>query len=238
VLPRTFLFAMGDPLAGGVRRRAWILVGLLVLLLALAVAWSASPLREWLNPHRSIVWLRVAGGNWGPWLGAVAVFVCLVLAIPLSFLTVVTVVAYGAWTGGTITLAAGAVAAGATFYIGRALGLAAVERFAGPRLALVSQKLGERGLLAVIAIRLVPVAPFAIVNMVAGTLRIRLRDMVVGTFLGMLPGTIGMAYFVDQIVEAIARPGHNSIWLVIFVVALVAIGAFAFLRFLKNSTLP
>jgi uncharacterized membrane protein YdjX (TVP38/TMEM64 family) len=53
--------------------------------------------------------------------------------------------------------------------------------------------------LAVIVIRMLPIAPFAIVNMIAGASHLRIKDFVLGTMLGMLPGTLLIAFSVGQL---------------------------------------
>ena len=81
---------------------------------------------------------------------------------------------------------AGALLSGfVTYSIGRHLGRDTVRRLAGARLNQISRKLAERGLLAVVLVRMVPVAPYSVVNMVAGASHIRLRDFMLGTLLAV-----------------------------------------------------
>ena len=51
-----------------------------------------------------------------------------------------------------------------------------------------SQEMNKGGILTIAAVRLAPIAPFTIVNLVAGVLRIPVWHFFVGTFLGLLPG--------------------------------------------------
>ena len=48
----------------------------------------------------------------------------------------------------------------------------------------------KRGLLAVVTFRLLPVAPFTLVNLAAGASGIRFADFLVGTVIGLLPGLV------------------------------------------------
>ena len=65
-----------------------------------------------------------------------------------------------------------------TFGLGRYLGQAAVTQWAGPRVQALNALAARRGLLAVIAVRLVPAAPFAVVNLVrAELLQQRFRQL-------------------------------------------------------------
>jgi uncharacterized membrane protein YdjX (TVP38/TMEM64 family) len=117
--------------------------------------------------------------------------------------------------------------------VGRHLGHDVVERLGGKRINRVSQRLARRGVPAIIAVRMVPIAPFAIVNMVAGASHLRLRDLLIGTAVGMTPGTLGMIIFVDQIVEALQRPNQLTGWLGLMVIALICLGIWGLRKWLS-----
>jgi uncharacterized membrane protein YdjX (TVP38/TMEM64 family) len=77
-------------------------------------------------------------------------------------------------------------------------------------LALVSRHLHRRGLSTVIAVRVLPVAPFIMINMVAGALRVRQRDYLLGTFIGLTPATISIFLLMDRLTAAWRAPGFSS----------------------------
>lgn len=70
------------------------------------------------------------------------------------------------------------------------MGRDAVERLTGTRLERVDQLLARRGLLAVLAVRLVPLVPFTAINYAAGLSTGRRRDYAWGTAVGIIPGTL------------------------------------------------
>jgi uncharacterized membrane protein YdjX (TVP38/TMEM64 family) len=74
--------------------------------------------------------------------------------------------------------------------------------------------LRRRGLVAVTALRLVPLAPFTIEGIVAGAIRLSVRDFTLGTALGMLPGTLAATVFGDQLQIAMRDPGEVNLWIV------------------------
>jgi phospholipase D1/2 len=78
----------------------------------------------------------------------------------------------------------------------------------------MSKKLRADGLLAVTAVRLVPLAPFAIEGIVAGAVRIRLWPYALGTFLGMLPGVLATSVFGGQISAWLEDPSTVN-WLIV-----------------------
>ena len=81
---------------------------------------------------------------------------------------------------------------------------------AGRRLNDLSRRLGERGLLAIVFVRVVPVGPFSIVNIVAGASHIRWRDFLLGTVIGLMPGVTVASIFVDRVAAAIREPGTGT----------------------------
>jgi uncharacterized membrane protein YdjX (TVP38/TMEM64 family) len=74
----------------------------------------------------------------------------------------------------------------------------------------LSRRLAEKGILAVVTVRVLPVAPFSIVNMIAGATHIRARDFLIGTVIGELPGLIALSIFIDQITSTVKNPGPGS----------------------------
>ena len=110
--------------------------------------------------------------------------------LPKNVLSTLAGILFGLVAGVVIVLVAALVGAVVAFGLGRLLGRETVERITGARVARVDELLRRRGLLAVIGVRLVPVLPFTAINYAAGLSAVRIRDYVLGTALGMIPGTI------------------------------------------------
>jgi len=216
------------------RRRLAVLVVILLAAFALALAWAWTPLRAWLDVDQIVNALGALGQSFGP-VAAVAGFaLALTVAIPLTFLTLVAMVAFGPWGGLGCAMAGATIGAAASYGLGHALGREALERLAGPRVNLLSRRLASRGVLAIIVIRLVPIAPFAVINMVAGASHIRLRDLLVGTAIGMAPSTLAMAFFVDQIAAALRAPTPLTFVLLTLGLALIIAGAWGLQRWMRS----
>jgi uncharacterized membrane protein YdjX (TVP38/TMEM64 family) len=129
------------------------------------------------------------------------------IAFPVTLMVMATVLVFGPWWGIIYALTGSGLSALAVFGAGRLLGRDVVRRFAGSLLNRLSQKLSDSGLAAVITVRIVPVAPFSVVNLVAGVSEIRLKDFAIGTFVGMLPGVTAITLLADRISESIRDPG-------------------------------
>lgn len=121
----------------------------------------------------------------------------------------------------------GALMSATVFYLlGRLLGRDVVVKLAPLK---VQEALGSVTLSSIVAVRLLPVLPFTLVNMCCGAFNVPLRTFVVGTAIGMAPGTLGIALLGAQLIEAIKHPAPATITgLVVVVVALV--GGAVYLR--------
>jgi len=183
------------------RRRA--LVGLtlaIVVLAALGLFWRVGPLAEWLHPERvAAVATRFAESAWGPPLAAALFVPAGFVMAPAVVLIVASGIVFGPWMGFVVSLSGSLLSAVSTYAAGRFLWRDTVRRLGGRRLNRVSRRLARRGVLAVIALRVVPVAPFTVVNLAAGASHIRFRDYALGTLLGMAPGTLALTVLAGQI---------------------------------------
>jgi uncharacterized membrane protein YdjX (TVP38/TMEM64 family) len=111
-----------------------------------------------------------------------------------------------------------------------------VRRISGRKLNDVIQVLQRRGLIAVTALRLVPLAPFSIEGVIAGAVGIKLWHFLVGSAIGMLPGTLAATVFGRQLQSALEGESGINYWLLVAVLAAVAVATWLVRRWLLNST--
>jgi uncharacterized membrane protein YdjX (TVP38/TMEM64 family) len=211
------------------RRKRGLFILIVLLLLGIAIGLQWTPAREWLSLSGLAQSLRAWGEQLGP-LAAVLIFaLACIVAIPLSLLAVVTSLAFGPWLGALYCLLGASLGAAVSFLCGRWLGQAAIQRLAGPKVNHVSTQLARRGVLSVIAIRMVPAAPFAVVNMVAGASALRLTDFLLGNAIGMLPLLLMSGLFAEQLLRVNEQPLWLSALFIALTLALI-IGGGALLR--------
>jgi phosphatidylserine/phosphatidylglycerophosphate/cardiolipin synthase-like enzyme/uncharacterized membrane protein YdjX (TVP38/TMEM64 family) len=190
------------------------LIGVAVVVVALVaagVAWRYTPLQEWLAPERLIeIGESLRDEELAPLMAILAFIAGGLVLFPVMVLVGVTAVVFGPLLG-TLYAMIGATLSGAlTFAIGRHLSKDTVRSLAGRRLNDLSRRLGERGLLAIVFARVVPVGPFSIVNIVAGASHIRWRDFLLGTVIGLVPGVTVASIFVDRVAAAVREPGTGT----------------------------
>lgn len=189
-------------------RPAWVLpVTLLAIAGLFAAVWHVTPLARWADSN---LILELAHGfariHGAPILIVLAYTPASVVMFPRPLLTLLAVAAFGAWYGFAYAFIGVLIASMATYSLGVRLDRQGVRRIARGRLNRLSQVMRRRGLLAMIAVRLVPIAPFAVVNMMAGAIRIRPMHFLIGTAVGILPGTLIATVFGDQLFAGLRDP--------------------------------
>ncbi len=91
------------------------------------------------------------------------------------------------------------------------LGRKPLERWPLSTIATVSRQLARRGVLAITVLRIVPVAPFSVINVLAGASEIRFRDYAIGTVLGMTPGIVVLTALGGQLAVVLRDPSVGDI---------------------------
>lgn len=192
-----------------------------VALFGLAMAWSYTSLGDFANAGRiSTVLSAYSQSIWGPAF-AIAAFVAGGLVVfPVLVLIAATAAALGPWLGFVTALAGVLLSAFVLFVIGRAVGRERLQRLLGRRAARIQERVVGKGILAVVVIRMIPMAPFSVVNVVAGASTLPLRDFLVGTLLGMTPGILAMAVLGAQIADL----AKNASWSNVLLLTLAFLG--------------
>jgi uncharacterized membrane protein YdjX (TVP38/TMEM64 family) len=203
-------------------RLAWAkLAAIPLVFIALAVAWQLPPLSTIAQPEEIGSMLQsLSLEPWAPLL-VIGVYVMGgLIAFPVLLLIAATAAAFGPTMGFTYAAAGSLVSATVTYLIGAALGRDSLRTVIGPRLQRVQRHIVNGGVLAVAAIRLVPIAPFTVVNLVAGASEIKLGPFIAGTILGMLPGWLVMSALGHQIMRIISGPSATDVALLAGVILL------------------
>ena len=198
------------------RGPAWgKLLATLLVVVALAAAWRFTPLSEFVTAERITGWARaVRGASWAPIVVILSYTPAAFVMFPRPLLTLFTVIAFGPWLGFAYGMVGILLSALATYYAGRILKPETVRRLAGDKLDDATKALRRHGLLAMTAVRIVPVAPFLVEGILAGALRLKVFDFMAGTFLGMLPGVLATSVFGAQLTNALEDPSTINWWLV------------------------
>jgi phospholipase D1/2 len=198
---------------------------ILLALLSLAAAWRWTPLGEWVDFELVAGGVAAVGAHPLAPLIVMAIFVVLGLFLfPVTLLIAATAFAFSPLLAFLYSMAGCLSSAGVSYGLGRLLGRETIARIASPRFNRLSRMLVRRGLVAVVTIRFLPVAPYTVVNIAAGAFHIRFRHFMLGTLIGMAPGVMAVTLFADQLEAAVRDPRPENIAVLVLVV-LVIIGA-------------
>lgn len=146
------------------------------------------------------------GLPWTP-LAVLAAYVLLgLVAFPITVLITVTAMVFGPAMGFVYAVAGAILSAAVGFGLGHVLGKRLVRRYAGATVNRLSESLGRRGLVAVVFLRVAPIAPFLLINLVSGASQVRFRDFLLGSVVGMVPGIAVMTLLGSSIMGLIENP--------------------------------
>ncbi len=197
------------------RGRRWLLLALYVAaLLGLTVLWRAPSMRHWLEPQ---VLSQMGRELLATPLGPVAVIggyvLAVVMGMPVLVLVSVGALVFEPWPGMLYALVGMVAGAVVTYAVGRFTGAQAMDGLMQGKLAVLGKHLQKRGLLTMITVRVLPLAPFVVINMLAGSMRVRMSDYVLGTLIGLTPGTVLISLFMGQLSQAWQRHPEVRIYL-------------------------
>lgn len=191
----------GDP-AGGTGRKTtpefsakWLV--LLALLALGLIAFLALDLDRYascatLQTHRQDLLDFVAAKSLLAPLLFVAVYVVTV-AFSLPGATVLSITGgflFGVWLSTSLVVVAATLGATVLFVVARSALGEPLRARAGPWMTRMAQGFQENALSYLLVLRLVPLFPFFVVNLVPAFLGVPVRTFVVGTFFGIIPGAI------------------------------------------------
>jgi phospholipase D1/2 len=218
-----------------------LLRGLLILvaLFALAAVWRWTSLGEWLSLDTlaaSAAWLR-ADNNTPSWVIG-AYLAGSIIGFPVTLLIFATALTLTWWLAIVCSLLGCILSAMLLYAFGRWLGRKRVIHFAGRRVNRVNRLISKQGALAVAAVRMIPIAPYSLVNLAAGAVGVPFRDFIRGTLLGMSPGVVGITFFTKQLEELIVSPSVLNLFVLIGTLVFMLAGIVGLRRWITSKQSP
>lgn len=216
------------------QKQWWKIVAVLIVVLALTAIWRWTPLSEWLNPET--LQHAAEGIKSDPLTPLIVIGIFAIaglIAFPVTLLIITTALTFGPlW--GTVYSIIGSLVSGLMGYaVGHYMGRNTIQKLAGSSINKLSRRLAKHGVLAIITVRIIPVAPFTVINLVAGGSHINTRDFTIGTLIGMLPGILGITVFADSLMRTVQNPDPEQIAIFVGVV-IVIVGIMVGLKRLIN----
>lgn len=210
----------------------WPLLALVTGVLGLALAWHLTPLGEAVDTATLAAWFADAVRHPMTPLAVVGVYlVAGLVAFPVTMLIAATAIAFGPWEGFAYALGGSLAGAAAGYGVGRLFGRTVVARWSTRWTREVSRRLEGRGFLAVLSVRVIPVAPFTVVNVVVGAFRVPFGRFMVASLVGMAPGIAVMTLLGRRLVALWREPDVlNAAAAVAVLILWLAVGALLYRR--------
>jgi uncharacterized membrane protein YdjX (TVP38/TMEM64 family) len=215
---------------GRPRRAAFIKATLLLMFVVAAVLLvRLTGVKELLTVEK-LGALLDAAGIWAPLVFILVYAVGVCLFIPGTLLTALGAAIFGPYWGFLYIWVAAMLGAAGAFVIGRYLGREFAASLIGDRLKKYDNAIERNGFATVLYLRLV-YFPFTPMNFGMGLTKVRFRDYLWGTGLGILVGTFIFTFFVGTIKEVWATGQWANLlsWKVIF-----SLGLFVFSLFIPK----
>jgi phosphatidylserine/phosphatidylglycerophosphate/cardiolipin synthase-like enzyme/uncharacterized membrane protein YdjX (TVP38/TMEM64 family) len=204
-------------------------------LISLILLWQFGPLKEWFalaNIESFITSFR--SSFTAPFIVVGAFIVAGLLIVPLTLMILATAFAFDPVPSFFYAMSGALSSAAALFAIGRLLGRDTVRKFAGARLNELSRRLSRRGIFAIALVRMIPILPFSLMNLVAGASNVKFREFLIGSAIGLSPGILAITIFEKGLENAIRRPSFGS-FAILAAIALITFLVSRYVRALPSA---
>ncbi|RLT88379.1 MULTISPECIES: VTT domain-containing protein [unclassified Ketobacter] len=195
------------------RKKTLVIGSVLMLFVLLAgVVLAANHYISWFNSENLSAFLEQARGT------SMALPTVLILYVvgglfffPVTVMSLAVAAVFGPIWGPIYGMSGALTSAAVMFWGGEKLGDRGLRKLGGHKVQKVDEAFSKSGVIGVATIRLLPIAPYSLVNLVAGISSIKLLPFLLGTFLGMLPPMIAKGLVGDSLSDLATNPSTRSI---------------------------
>ena len=203
---------VGLPARNPRRRSIMIALGVTIVAVLGGLMYWASQSISWLSSDSITAFLEHSRGTYFA-LPTVLLIYAIggLLFFPVTILSLAVAAIFGPIWGPIYGILGALLSSAILFGIGGLSGDAGLRKIGGPKVKAVDEKLKKSGIVGVAAIRMLPIAPFSLVNLVAGISSIGIIQFLIGTFLGMFPPMIAKGLVGDSIAQIWQNPSPKTI---------------------------
>ena len=206
------------------RKLIWALSAGALFLIALACLWKFTLAGEFLKPARIAGLLEaIEKHRTAPFIFIGIYLVSGLVMFPVTVLGAASAIIFPPYKAVLVSFTGVMLSAALHHVLGARLIKGRAKKALGSTMRQLDSALSDRGVVTIAAIRMIPIAPFTLVNLAAGGLGVPLRDFMLGTALGLAPSITMICIFGRQVRAFWKHPSGTGVLLVI-AVALVWIG--------------
>tara|TARA_Y100000310_G_scaffold290149_1_gene317099 strand:+ start:926 stop:1603 length:678 start_codon:yes stop_codon:yes gene_type:complete len=170
-------------------------VGLFLIIIAVILTVKFTGLSSKLNID-SVKILIENSGIYGPLIFIGVYFLSTILFIPATPLTVSSGILFGSFVGTAYVVIGATLGSMIAFLFARYFGKGFVGNIVEKKfhkLKEYDEKIEQNGFMVMLVLRLLPIFPFNGLNFAMGMTRIKFKDYVLATFIGIIPGSFVFA---------------------------------------------
>jgi uncharacterized membrane protein YdjX (TVP38/TMEM64 family) len=190
-----------------------------IVVVALLLAWKLGYFE--LDRRRELIGAveRVRGVPWSETAYLIACAVAITLCLPANIVTVLGGAIFGPWMGALLAWGASMIATVLAHVLARRLARAPLQKLFGEHRLLKRLKDND-GVGELFRLRIIPVAPFAVLDYVAGIAAVSLPRLLVATAIGVLPSVAAYAYVGSELLQGMVSQSdaaRRALWMAGFV---------------------
>ncbi|MBU1044422.1 MAG: TVP38/TMEM64 family protein [Candidatus Omnitrophica bacterium] len=190
------------------RRKLWVKV---VIFMACAIVIFVALRLIGINySDMSVAQIKASIKSYGAWapLAYILLFQIRPLILFPSTMALVAAGVIWGWEALIYIYVASIICATWQFFIARYIARDAVEKMVNAKAEEIKKYVEKNSLVSVILIRMIPNVAWDIQNLILGLTKIKYWKYILGTIIGMLPGSIVLVYFGDSFVSVLLNPQH------------------------------
>jgi len=193
------------------RRLIVTLAAVAAVALLATILWRFTPVAQLVDPERlARQFDELQSTPWAPFAFAAAFPILGLVVFPVTALSALVAFLFPPHIAIAVSFSGIMMSAALLHWLGARFEHK-VRSSLGPALTRVEEALSDHGVVTIAAIRMIPLAPFTFVNLIAGALGIPFRDYMLGTALGLTPGMIIVSLFGRQAREFWHHPSVSGV---------------------------
>ena len=194
----------------------WRLLALgIIAFLALALAWRLGYFELGRREHLAAASQFASDNASAPMLFVLAYALSVTLALPATVMTIIGGAVFGMWPGCILSWSGALIGSMVAHLVARSIGEDRVRRLLG-RHRLLRRMQTRADFWMLIRLRVLPVAPFGVLDYVAGLAGVPLRVLILATAVGILPGLAAYTLVGAELARGLASIGpasRTSLWI-------------------------
>lgn len=206
-----------------------------VLFMAFAIVLFAALRLMGINySNMSVAEIKASIKSYGAWAPLMYILIYQIrpfILLPSAIASVAAGIIWG-WEALIYIYLASIICATWQFFIARYFARDAVERMVNGKAEEIKKYIEKNSLVSVILIRMIPNVVWDIQNLILGLTKIKYWKYILGTIIGILPGSIVFVYFGDSLLSVLLNPRH---WWKMVLAVLVLGGIYWLQKNIRNK---